>query len=402
MGKSIFLMGAVGIIIAAVAVLINTPGCGGPAGEAEYEDLYAQWENGPPRDPNFFPIGVWLQDVALAPQYKEAGINFYYAIQRGPRKEQLDSLRALGMYVICHQSERALEFVNDKVIFAWMHGDEPDNLRRNRVTGERAPIPPDTIIADYHVIAAKDPTRPVMLNLGQGVANDDWPGRGPNATLDVYPEYCKGADMVSFDVYPVVNIRKPDGENYLWYVAKGVNRLREWTNFEKPVWNIIECTHIHDSTKMATPSQVRSEAWMSIVAGTKGLCYFVHQFQPFFDASALLHDPEMLAGVTATNRQIHELAPVINSPTVEGMATCESSDPDVPISLMMKRYGGDIYIFSVGMRNAPARGTFTIKGLGASATAEVIGENRTIQITKGTFEEDFDAYEVHLYKIRTS
>jgi len=381
--------------------LMTFNGCGGTQmdDESSFVDLYSQWENGPPADPEFFPIGVWLQDVNLAPQYKAAGVNFYYAIWRGPRQEQLDSLRALGMYLICHQNERSLAHVDDKVIMAWMHGDEPDNLKRNPVTGERAPIPPDTIIADYHVIAAKDPTRPVMLNLGQGVANDDWPGRGPDATLDVYPEYCKGADMVSFDVYPVVNIRKPDGENYLWYVAKGVDRLRKWTNYEKPVWNIIECTHIHDSTKKATPEMVKAEVWMSIVHGTKGICYFVHQFQPFFDAAALLHDEEMLTGVTAINKQVHELAPVINSPTMEGIASCESSDPDVPIYIMVKKYKGNMYIFSVGMRNAPAQGTFTIKGLGGTVTAEVIGENRTIEIRNGVFEEPFDPYAVHLYKI---
>jgi site-specific recombinase XerD len=48
--------------------------------------------------------------------------------------------------------------------------------------------------------SAKDPSRPVFLNVGQGVANDAWVGRGScsNQPQD-YAEYAKGADIVSFD-----------------------------------------------------------------------------------------------------------------------------------------------------------------------------------------------------------
>ena len=45
----------------------------------------------------------------------------------------------------------------------------------------------EEIIADYQRIRAEDPTRPVWLNLGQGVANDEWVGRA--AKYEDYPEY---------------------------------------------------------------------------------------------------------------------------------------------------------------------------------------------------------------------
>jgi len=47
---------------------------------------------------------------------------------------------------------------------------------------------------------------------------------------------------------------------------------------------------------------------MSIIHGSKGLIYFVHEWQPKFNESALLSDPEMLAAVTKINRRIAELA----------------------------------------------------------------------------------------------
>src|SRR4051812_48925302 len=43
-------------------------------------------------DPGFFPIAVWLQDPRQAERYKEAGINLYVALWRGPNEEQLATL----------------------------------------------------------------------------------------------------------------------------------------------------------------------------------------------------------------------------------------------------------------------------------------------------------------------
>ena len=53
---------------------------------------YARWEHGLPTDPGFFPIAVWLQDPRNAPRYKQAGINLYVALWRGPTEAQLAEL----------------------------------------------------------------------------------------------------------------------------------------------------------------------------------------------------------------------------------------------------------------------------------------------------------------------
>ena len=241
-----------------------------------------------------------------------------------------------------------------------------------------------------------------MLNLGQGVANDEWVGRGPAASLDDYPKYVQGADIVSYDVYPVAGLEQPDRQDLLWYVAKGIDRLKKWTGGRQHVWNCIECTHISNPRAKATPHQVKAEVWMSLVHGSRGLIYFVHEFKPKFNEHALLDDPEMLAAVTAINRQVRDLASVLNSPSAEGVATVRSSDAKVPIDLAVRRKGKTTYVFAVGMRNAPARGRFEIEGLPASASAEVLGEGRRIKVQAGRFEDKFRAYDVHLYAITAS
>jgi hypothetical protein len=359
---------------------------------------------GRPADPAFFPIAVWLQDPANAARYQKAGINIYVALWRGPTEAQLATLRAAGMPVICDQNRVALAHRDDPTIAAWMHGDEPDNAQEvtDPKTGRRGygpPVPPARIEADYRRLRARDPSRPVMLNLGQGVANDAWKGRGSGASLDDYYGYVKGADIVSFDVYPVVGIDRPDGEKFLWYVARGIDRLVKFTAGARPLWSCIECTHISEPTRKATPHQVRAEVWMALTHGASGLIYFVHEFKPHFNEHALLDDPAMLAAVTEINRQIHDLARVLNSPTIAGALAVKSSSADVPISTMVKRSGGATYVFTVGMRNAPTRGTFTLQGLPGEAKAEVLGEGRTVPVRGGTFEDAFAPYDVHIYRI---
>jgi hypothetical protein len=308
------------------------------------------------------------------------------------------------MLLFCEQNKVGLAHKDDPTIVGWMHGDEPDNAQEvvDRATGKRGygpPVPPARIVADYRKLKAADPTRPIMLNLGQGVANDQWVGRGSDASLDDYPQYVKGCDIVSFDVYPIAGLDRKDAADLLWYVPRGVDRLIKWTGGRQRVWNCIECTHISNPKAKASPHQVKAEVWMALIHGSRGLIYFVHQFQPRFNEHALLDDPEMLAAVSAINHQIHDLAPVLNCPDVPGIASARSRKADVPIDILTKHQGKTTYVFAVGMRNAPTRGTFEIKGLNRETTADVLGEKRRITFSQGRFEDDFQPYDVHLYAI---
>ena len=364
---------------------------------------YASWTHGPQKNPGYFPIAVWLQDASNAARYKAAGINLYVSLWQGPTETQLAVLKAAGMPVICQQNAVGLAHRNDPTIVGWMHGDEPDNAQAitDPATGKQSYgpcIPPAHIVADYAKLRAADPTRPILLNLGQGVANDAWVGRGEGAKLTDYETYVKGGDLISFDVYPVAGLDKADSENYLWYVPKGVDRLTQWTAHSKPIWNCIECTQI-GGDKKPTPLQVRAEVWMSLIHGSKGLIYFVHQFKPTFDEHALLDDPAMLAEVTALNLQIQTLAPTLNSPTVEKAVTVQSSTPDVPIDLMVKRHEKALYVYAVGMRNVATTGTFMARGLPPKSVVEGLGESRILSVKNGQFTDDFRPYAVHLYRI---
>ncbi len=240
---------------------------------------YDRWTHGPSADPNFFPVAVWLQSPNNAERFQAAGINLYVGLWRGPTASQLEALRLAGMPVICDQNAVGLAEADRSTIVGWMHGDEPDNAQSlGEGRGYGPPIPPANIVEDYEKLRAADPTRPVLLNLGQGVAWDNWIGRGVRRNRpEDYPEYVRGADIVSFDIYPAVHTH-PEVAGKLEFVARGVERLRGWAGPDRIVWNCIECTRISNTEVKPTPDQVRAEVWMSLIHGSQGLIYFVHQF----------------------------------------------------------------------------------------------------------------------------
>lgn len=281
-----------------------------------------------------------------------------------------------------------------------MHGDEPDNAQEIPGRGGYGPpILPEVIVRDYQRIRAADPSRPVLLNLGQGVAWDAYIGRGVRRDHpEDYAEYVKGCDIASFDIYPAVH-DAPEVAGRLEFVARGVERLAGWAGPGRTVWNCIECTRISNAECKPTPAQVRSEVWMALVRGSRGLIYFVHQFKPVFREAALLDDAEMLAAVTAINREVRELAPVLNQPSVIGGATLSAADPDVPLAVLEKRHRGETYLFAVNLSNRPTRGTFAWAQGGPGKSAEVLGEARRLTLDAGRFSDDFEAYGVRRYRI---
>jgi hypothetical protein len=356
---------------------------------------------GLPTEPGFFPIAVWLQAPTNAERYRAIGVNTYVGLWRGPTEEQLDALDKAGIRLICGQDERSLRFRDRPTIVGWMHGDEPDNAQSlGSGRGYGPPIPAAKIVEGYEKIRKADPDRPVLLNLGQGVAWDGYHGRGVRTNHpEDYREYVKGSDIASFDIHPASQENEEIAGN-LWYVPQGVDRLKRWGEGRKDVWCCIETTGINNASRRPTPPQVRSEVWMALIHGARGIIYFAHQFKPKFLEAGLLADEAMAREVAAINRQIHQLAPALNAPDVAG-AVVASTESKVPVDLVVKRHAGETYLFSVAMRGGETTATFTLPDTGDSHV-EVLGEGRKIEAVGGKWEDRFQGYQVHLYRVSPS
>jgi len=360
---------------------------GGPA-------YYSKFAAFPGKAASFFPIAVWLQSPSNAAKYKAIGINTFVGLWEGPTASQLTELKTAGVPTICDQNATGLASLADPTIIGWTQGDEPDNAQADGSGGYGPCIEPSVIQAKYAAMKAKDATRPVYLNLGRGVSDVDWVGRGVcTSKTEMYPEYAKGADILSFDIYPVNS-----DQGKLWYTAQGVDNLRKWAGYAKPVWNWIECT-AYDGGTAPTPAQVKAEVWMSLVHGSLGIGYFAHVFKPSFVEAGLLADAAMSQAVKGINQQITALASVLNTPSVSNGVVVKSSDTQIPVDTMLKRHGGATYLFAVAMRSGTTTASFTLTCVPPTASVEVIGEGRTLTLKSSAFEDTFSSFAVHLYKI---
>jgi hypothetical protein len=359
------------------------PWFGGP-------DYYRGWPRGYPADPSYFPIGVWMQNPANAERFAAVGINHYVGLWQGPTDEQLANARAAAMPVVCEQAGVWEANLDDAGIQGWLQADGPDNAQE-LPDGSYGPcIEPAATRARYDQMVAADRSRPIMLLLGRGVATPDWVGRGDCiGRSDDYFAYAESADLLVNYTYPIAN------QEPLELVATGVEKLNAYARWKKPVIADIEASSIHGLPR-PTPEQLRAEVWLSLIHGAAGIQYFCHRMTPLNETDCL-DDAPTAAALERINRELLALAPALNTQSYRLSPT--STNERVPVRAVLKQLHGERYVFAAGMADGATHATFALPGLADSVDIEVIGEDRVIRPNAGAFEDEFEAYAVHLYRI---
>jgi hypothetical protein len=361
---------------------------------------YSQWSNGPSPSANFFPIAVWLQSTNHIAEFKGIGINTFVGFWGDLDQTSLEMFARGRMPLIPTQNSVGLAAPQNRAVIGWIQPDEPDNAQHQGIFGYRSCQTPSQISALYSAIKAKDTTRPVVLNFGRGVSDTTWTGRGSctGQTTSYYPLAVMGGDIISFDIYPVAGY---DGR--LEMVPNGLDNLKSWIAMSgtgKIIWNAVEAVPI-SSGAVPTASQERAEVWMSLIHGSQGLIYFVHQFdadgRKLIREDGIFNFPALARAVASINARIAALAPVLNSPTItNGVGVVAPGT--TPISTMVKRYNGSTYVFAVAMLDNAGRATFTLPDI-PTGTVKVLDESRQLSLSGGVFEDDFTGYGVHLYQV---
>lgn len=362
---------------------VPRPWFGGP-------DYHRRWPRGFPSDASYFPIGVWMQNPANAARFAAVGVNHYVGLWQGPTEEQLRLARAAEMPVVCEQAGVWQASLGERIIRGWLQADGPDNAQELEDGSYGPCIPPAETRARYAEMVAGDASRPVVLLLGQGVAIPDWEGRGDCAgRTEDYPGYAASADILVNYTYPVAN------QHPIELVATGIERLNEYASWQKPVFADIEASSIRGLPR-PTPHQLRAEVWMALIHGAAGVQYFCHRMEPLNETDCL-DDEATAAALTTLNRELTQLAPALN--TQSYALAPESRDSAVPVRAVLKLVGAERYVFAVGMASGDTRAKFAIRDLDDATRVEVIGEGRELTPRSGFFEDDFAAYDVHLYRL---
>lgn len=369
-------------------------------------------------DPATFPIGVWLQRPEHAQRYQALGINLYVGLWKGPTRRQLELLKKAAMPVICEQNELALAHEFRAVVAGWMTPyDEPDNAQaikdslRNLVSGGRVswrePVSPLELQGLYRQIKARDKSRPVFVGLGKGVAWDAWKGRGVRTGHpEDYAAYVQAADIVSFDIYPDA---ESDAQLFgrLELVAQGVDRLKRWAGPDRKVWAVIGASPVKNANAVVDPARIRSQVWMSIINGARGIVYFVHQFEPKFVEAYWFDRPELAAAMMRINARVEQLAPVINAPAAAEVIELVARDGAQPLdarasfAFTARRQACSTFVFATSLHGKPVVASIRLRPDGAELTGTVLDEHRTVATNRtGWFSDSFGPYETHLYEFR--
>lgn len=355
---------------------------------------YRRWPNAPVSGPDSWMVSVWLQNPVNAARFRDAGINLFVGLWNGPTDDQLATLARAAMPVITQQTGVWKTHTGDPTARGWLLPDQPDNAQL-QTNGSYGPcIPPSEAITTYQTMVQNDPSRPAFLELGRGIVEPNWVGRGSACTghPEQYADYVRAADMLGVVLYPI------DAGLPLELVATGIEQARTWSQDEKPVIAIVQASLIGEQRR-PTPAQIRAQVWMSIVHRAAGIEYYCHQQRPTVVETDCLDDAPSLAALRQINAQLRDLAPVLDTLPIANGVTVSSSDPSLPVDTLLKRYAGATYLFAAAMREGNPRATFQLHRLPPAAQADVLGENRSIAVANGTFQDDFTSYGVHLYRL---
>lgn len=377
-------------------------------------DYYERFENSLPTDPGFFPIAVWSESVVDDtgwPVDKAAGINTYLEPTADTDLPRID---LHGMHVI---SSRAAE---SDVPEGYFTVDEPDLWAgpgdaewTGNQPGQGDICVPADAECGYSVmeaaVASAPPGRLRMTNFGKGLVY--WETNDEAARfLNDYQ------DVVSADVYWYTDPNVCGGNEGGGLLAGGaaldddtcrlaenygrtVERVRSLIEprGSMPVWNFVEVGHpfIEEDAPTITVPEIRAAVWHSLIAGARGIVYFVHNFAGSCQTQHAIRDcgPELQDGVAAINAQVESLAPVLNAPFVDGLVSSDDA-----VSLSTKLFDGSLYVLAGSAVAEPHSSSITV-GCDVG-TAVVVDEDRTVPIVGGEFVDDFaDRNAVHIYRI---
>lgn len=205
-----------------------------------------------------------------------------------------------------------------------------------------------------------------------------------------YSRFAGLADLVGFDLYPIT---KFCGRISLLDVFRAQRELRTLYAVGKPTFQWIETGPMTGEcpTIPVTPAIANAEAWLAVAGGAVGIGWFTSSWTSGswnrWDVS-----PAMLAQMTATDAQLHALAPVLTGPPADVVVPWDGT-----VAASTRTSGGALYVIAVNAGDRPTTIPMRLDGL-RGRTLTVLGEHRTITPVKRVFIRDsFGPYQVHLY-----
>jgi len=254
---------------------------------------------------------------------------------------------------------REIEMFRDHpALLAWYIADEPDG--RN--------LSPDSLLGVYKLIKELDPYHPVSMVISSP----------RNAA-----EFRDVMDIVMTNPNPI-----PQGK--LKEVKDYTDIIKDVFWLQKPVWIVPQDFGGNEWwQREPTQNEVRAMTYMAIIHGATGIQYFIRSGPNSFPKSTAMWDE---CGAMAL--EIAELTPDILSPHPAPVLI-----PDSPeIHAKAWNRAGIVTIAVVNEKNEPGFFKLKMKDIDITIQADVMFENRKVNIVEGVLEDMIDGYGTRVYR----
>lgn len=373
--------------------LSTTAWWGGPSYYAKFSKAAAAgWTSS-----SFFPIAVFFGKPSDAPALKAAGINTYMGAEHDG--SPISTITGTGMNVIAQNEWTPAEIGNDPRVVGWHVSDECEMGSSGcDGTTETARLREQQQLAA--TFRSQNDGRFLQSNFGNGVLGTYW---APNTM----PQFVSSVDVTSVDKYAYTSPAVDGVITQSWNWSKGKNpatssaygwlqdRMETFSGAATPNWVFVETAKpflTEAGARTIAPDQIEGAVWNAIIHGAAGIAYFQHNNNGACGTYSILQcGVALTAKITSIDQQVQSLAPVINTPSYKW-----DFGPGLETSLKVS--SGSAYIFAMTDGSTGSK-TFTLPQ-GVTGTIQVVGENRTVTPTNGTFTDTFpNEYNHHIYRI---
>jgi hypothetical protein len=407
-----------------------------------------------PRSADFVPIAVWDQDpnggnvpapdLNQAQAFKAMGVNTFVGIGDWPESFGADdgSLAAAvaeKMYVIAGgdptSDTSAQSVASVLALIASVPGAKKYAIGYQWLD---EPLCSESIAPQLADIQAEDPGRMVFANEGAWAADLPNNDEGSGACLAQSEANLIAPSIVSADDYaltdPWHDAECEAGNDFtggttdldcLYLYGQEAANLRSLAG-SAPVWVFVE-TGTDDlglsaqnggvgEELRATPTQVNSAAWLTLLSGANGIEWFCDAADDpdngdntYYDDCAF--NTTINANLTYIDRNIEHYAPEITAPDLAGAVEVSSSNPAVPVVADVKDAGGVTYLMTEGDRIGSTTATYSLAG-DDSGTATLVYDSDSKYDPKasekgtvfplsstGSFHDSLSNYAVKIYKV---
>lgn len=366
-----------------------------------------------------FPIGTYMlpKDTTFKQVY-EMGFNL---ISLSGNKTDWDEAYQAGLW-IWHSFGSQMDFADGDIqqkkahlqktveqlsghpgLLFWESVDEPAWTDGSPATARTGPT---GLSEGYRYLQSLDPHHPVYLN------------HAPRNTVDTLKKYNTAADIICVDIYPILPQIKmrpmyaitPEGRHgdlpnqTPSCVGEFVDKMRRVAGIGKPVFVVLQAfawealrDQDPDPNAIRYPSyhESRFMAYNSIIHGANGLHYWGISYVP-------VKHP-FLADLSKVLQEIRERIPMILGEDLAYQPVLRYHERGSTIvsgiELLCKQTDDGIYIIAANTGIDPAAADFLAlpPELSGADRLEVLEENRSVTIENGSFFDEFDGLDVHVY-----